>query len=99
MAVLDVGQGTEAVELDLEEEVGVVEGSGDLEEVHGGEFGEGTHGSRASGGHSPTVGAANRYLYFDDVCFRTLYEFDYIVTFSLRDSKSIQSGIQVQQQR
>ncbi len=43
-AVVDVGPRTEPVELHLLEEVGVVEGSGDLEEVHRFELGEGTHG-------------------------------------------------------
>jgi len=33
------------------------------------------------------------HLRFDDVCFCALYKCDHLVTFSLRDSKSLQSGV------
>jgi len=33
------------------------------------------------------------HLRFDDVCFCALYKCDHLVTFSLRDLKSLQSGV------
>jgi len=33
------------------------------------------------------------HLRFDDVWFRALYKCDHLVTFSLRDLKSLQSGV------
>ncbi len=54
MAVVDVGQRPETVELHLEEEVGVVEGCGELDEVHRGHLGQPAHRSVPKLSHSST---------------------------------------------